>query len=123
MWCVFGAYRVIGGLLGIFFLRAVSSHGFGDWPFHGHMPPQLPHAWLGFLLPVIATMTIASAALAFATGFSLLSRRPWARTLGIVAAVLALLKIPLGTALGIYTLWVLAPAESGAEYDAITAQT
>ena len=28
----------------------------------------------------------------------------------IVAAILALLKFPFGTALGIYTLWVLAPA-------------
>jgi hypothetical protein len=39
--------------------------------------------------------------------------------LGIVVAILSLLKFPIGTALGIYTLWVLAPAESGAEYDAI----
>ena len=27
---------------------------------------------------------------------------------------------PLGTALGIYTLWVLLPEESGAEYDRLT---
>jgi len=78
---------------------------------------------MGFLLPVIATLTVVSAALAFVTGFSLLSRRPWGRILAIVAAVLALLKFPLGTALGIYTLWVLVPAESGIEYDSITAQT
>jgi hypothetical protein len=32
---------------------------------------------------------------------------------------LALLKFPFGTALGIYTLWVLAPSTSGMEYDAI----
>jgi hypothetical protein len=30
-----------------------------------------------------------------------------------------LVKIPFGTALGIYTLWVLAPMASGMEYDAI----
>ena len=30
--------------------------------------------------------------------------------LAIVVAILALLKFPIGTALGIYTLWVLAPS-------------
>jgi hypothetical protein len=37
----------------------------------------------------------------------------------IIAAIFALIKFPLGTALGIYTLWVLAPGASGLEYDAI----
>jgi len=121
LWCVFGAYRIVGGLIGMFFLQAVARHAFGGWPFPGHIPPQLPQTWMAFLVPVIATLTIVSAALAFLTGYSLLSRRPWGRTLAIVAAVLALFKFPLGTALGIYTLWVLAPGESGVEYDSITA--
>jgi hypothetical protein len=43
--------------------------------------------------------------------------------LAIVVAVLSLIKIPFGTALGIYTLWVLAPALSGAEWDAIADRT
>jgi hypothetical protein len=38
----------------------------------------------------------------------------------IIFGVLALLKIPFGTALGIYTLWVLAPQASGAEWERIT---
>ena len=37
----------------------------------------------------------------------------------VVLSILALFKIPLGTALGIYTLWVLAPAASEAEWRAI----
>src|SRR6267142_1934759 len=37
--------------------------------------------------------------------------------LGLVIGFLALLRFPLGTALGIYTLWVLLPEESGREYD------
>jgi hypothetical protein len=39
--------------------------------------------------------------------------------LGIVLAFLALIRIPFGTALGIYTLWVLLPESSGQEYDAL----
>lgn len=41
------------------------------------------------------------------TGWGLLSFKPWARILGIVLSVLNLLNIPIGTALGIYGLWVL----------------
>jgi hypothetical protein len=35
----------------------------------------------------------------------------------IVLGILALFHPPFGTALGIYTLWVLLPTESAAEYD------
>jgi hypothetical protein len=34
--------------------------------------------------------------------------------------ILALLKFPFGTALGIYTLWVLAPQASAVEWDEMT---
>jgi hypothetical protein len=40
-------------------------------------------------------------------GWGLLQRRAWARILGIVVAVLNLFNVPIGTALGIYTLYVL----------------
>jgi len=41
---------------------------------------------------------------------------PWARTLAIIVAVIALLNPILGTVLGIYTLWVLLPADAEAEW-------
>ena len=40
-------------------------------------------------------------------GIWLLQYKEWARILTIVVGVLGLLNIPFGTALGIYTLWVL----------------
>ena len=49
--------------------------------------------------------------------WGLFQREPWARMLGLVIGFLALLRFPLGTALGIYTLWVLLPESSGTEYD------
>jgi hypothetical protein len=49
--------------------------------------------------------------------WGLFERHSWARILGLVLGILALLRFPLGTALGIYTLWVLAPEESAREYD------
>jgi hypothetical protein len=40
-------------------------------------------------------------------GIGLLRFRPWARVLAIVVAVINLIHIPFGTAVGIYALWVL----------------
>lgn len=40
-------------------------------------------------------------------GLGLLQHRPWARTAALVLAILSLFHPPFGTALGIYTLWVL----------------
>lgn len=48
--------------------------------------------------------------------WGLFERQPWARALGLVLGILALLRFPFGTALGIYTLWVLAPEEPAREY-------
>ena len=120
LWCVFGAYRIISGLIGMFVLRAVTMRGFGsNWPFEGHFGGSFGPPWMGALLPVVVVVTVVAAGLAFLVGYSLLTRRPWGRVVGIVVAILSLLKFPFGTALGIYTLWVLAPGLSGMEYEAI----
>ena len=117
LWCAFGVYRVVASLLGFFVFRAMAWHRFvGDWPMGGHAFHGPP--WL-MIAPILVTMTVVMAALALFAGYSLLTRKPWARMLAIVLAILALFKFPLGTALGIYTLWVLAPASSAVEYDAI----
>jgi len=48
----------------------------------------------------------------------LLQREPWARTLAVILGFVSLFfNIPFGTALGIYTLWVLLPAESDVAYE------
>ncbi len=120
LWCVYAAYRVIAALIGMFVLRLFTLRSFGgpEWPL-GHEFGRGAPTWLAALIPVLAAVTVVSVALSLFTGWSLLNRKPWGRTLAIIAAILALLKFPLGTALGIYTLWVMVPAESGMEWEAI----
>ena len=64
----------------------------------------------------IGFLFVAGAVVGLAAGWGLMQREPWARMLAIVTAAFNLLDIPFGTALGIYTLWVLLPAESEREY-------
>jgi hypothetical protein len=45
-------------------------------------------------------------------GIGLLKQKGWARTLGMIVAVLALASFPVGTVAGIYTLWVLTHKET-----------
>jgi hypothetical protein len=119
LWCVYGAYRAAAGIFAVLFLMGVATPAFlGGMGSRGL--PFLPFApVMGGLAAVAGVFILLSSCLAFATGYGLLTRKPWGRVLGIVAAVLSLIKIPIGTALGIYTLWVLAPAASGMEYDAM----
>jgi hypothetical protein len=54
-------------------------------------------------------------------GWGLRDRQPWARITAIILGILALFHPPFGTALGIYTLWVLLSDESGSEYRQLSA--
>jgi hypothetical protein len=40
-------------------------------------------------------------------GYGLLKRRAWGRVLAIVVGILGLVNFPIGTVIGLYTLWVL----------------
>ncbi len=79
-----------------------------------------PPAFLTPLLSTVAILLLAKAACGFIAGWGLLQREPWARVLVLVVAFVSLFtNIPFGTALGIYTMWVLLPAESEQEYEAM----
>jgi hypothetical protein len=84
--------------------------------------PFLHGRFLGGILAFAASLLLFKAILAFIAGWGLLEHEPWARVFTIVLGFLALLFPPFGTALGIYTLWVLLPEQSEREYRAL-AQT
>jgi magnesium-transporting ATPase (P-type) len=114
-WCLWGAYRLLIGAAAGFAVHAMAHHS--DW--FGDSVDLFP-SFLSHFLPIIAVSAVVMSALAFLTGWGLLTAKPWGRTLAIIMAILTLIKIPLGTALGIYTLWVLAPRVSGMEYESLS---
>jgi hypothetical protein len=82
---------------------------------------EVPWGWpVGHIVPVFLSfmglISLVLAAAGFIAGWGLLERRPWARTLAIVVAIIAILNPILGTVLGIYTLWVLLPSDAESEW-------
>lgn len=68
------------------------------------------------VLSMIGGFLFVIAASGLVVGWGLLKHQPWGRMVAIVLGIIALLQPPFGTALGIYTLWVLLPDEVGSEY-------
>ena len=75
------------------------------------MLPMHIVALIGGALTVFTVLISLPALLA---GYGLLNLRPWARIVGLVFGAIALLHVPFGTALGIYTFWVLLQPETEA---------
>lgn len=86
------------------------------WMHEGHLPP-----FFGPMLAALGGLGAVLAIVGILTGWGLIERKSWGRALAIVMGCLALLSIPFGTALGIYTLWVLVPANSEREYRRLAA--
>jgi zinc-ribbon domain len=79
----------------------------------------IPFPFRAFVWPIagfIGAFLLATSVAGFLAGWGLLNYRSWARMLALILGVIALIHFPFGTALGIYTLWVLLPAESEREY-------
>ncbi|MGC1296755.1 MAG: hypothetical protein WA869_17100 [Alloacidobacterium sp.] len=121
LWIVWAAWSVVGWLIALPFVAGVFG-GWGVWGRgHGYhaFGPGFPFPHMMWIPEVITALIFGRALLAVITGIGLLRRAPWARTLAIVTAFLTLIKPLTGTALSIYTLWVLLPAPSGQEYEQI----
>jgi hypothetical protein len=119
-WCIYGVYRAAAGIFAALFFLGLSPHGpFG--PFGAiRIFPFLPYnPWMRPAASFLAVVALIGAAFSLTIGFALMRRKPWGRTLAIILGILVLIRIPFGTALGVYTLWVLAPSASGEEYAAL----
>lgn len=69
-----------------------------------------------FLLPTLAVLIGGGIAffsiIDIVGGIGLLGYRPWARILVLISSVLDLLNIPIGTAIGIYSIIILVHADT-----------
>lgn len=73
-------------------------------------------AVLPSVIAAVAVIYSLVSLLAIGAGVELLQYRDWGRMLGLVACMLALVRPPFGTLLGIYGLWVLLSQEGEQHY-------
>lgn len=84
---------------------------------------QDPDAWIalpvmGAIGGIVFVSLVVVATPQIVGGIGLLKEKPWARILMIVVSALSLLSIPIGTAMGIYGLWVLLNEETARMFGA-----
>ena len=103
-WLAISIFRLLPGVFLFFIFQHVIPR-FTGIPF-----------FVPMLLRGIGAVILTGAVLGIIAGWGLLERQPWARMLAVILAFINLLDMPIGTALGVYTLWVLLPAESEQEY-------
>ncbi len=116
LWIVYSAMHLLGGA----FIATVLPVGM-RWGRHAVFGWGSGHFWLpGGFFGMLGGFVLVMSILGIIAGWGLLERKPWARALAIVFGCLALFSFPLGTALGIYTLWVLASSDSGRQYHEAT---
>jgi hypothetical protein len=114
-WLAFSAFNTIGSIV----LYVIANTLFARM--HSMGTPDGPPAFLRPLLSVVAILLFAKAAIGFVAGWGLLQHEKWARILALVLSFISLFtNIPFGTALGVYTMWVLLSSESEHEYDALS---
>ncbi|HXY50336.1 MAG TPA: zinc ribbon domain-containing protein [Terriglobales bacterium] len=115
LWFALSALNAVGGL-SLFILGGTLFPHLREMK---GVPRDVPVGFLSSLFSTLGMIVLAKAACGFITGWGLLQRKPWGRMLALVLAFIALFNIPFGTALGVYTLWVLLPSGSQREYDAL----
>ena len=77
-----------------------------------------PDAMIGFVAAgFIAALLLILSLLNLAVGYGLWHLQPWARTAGIVLAILGLFFIPIGTIFGALILWYLLRPDVAAQFD------
>lgn len=114
LWMAYTSLFVVGGII----LIVIANTLFARFSQAG--PPPEVTSWLRPFLTAIGCLILAKAGAGLIAGLGLLQREPWGRTLALVVGFISLFNIPIGTALGVYTLWVLLPARSDEEYRAFS---
>jgi hypothetical protein len=110
VWLIYAVFSFLKGVAGLTFARAFLLNHFGGWEHGpwGNEPWSNGPEWLvPIIIHAVWAKLIFHTCLALVAAWGLLERTQWGRILAIVAAILSLLSIPFGTAIGIWTLVLL----------------
>ena len=102
---IWGSFGVIGAM--IILLVFGGAMGIIGAATHHDPGAEIAIPIVGFVGGAIFLLLMITGLPSIAAGIGLLRMAPWARILGIVLSAIHIFNFPLGTALGIYGLWVL----------------
>jgi hypothetical protein len=97
-------FGTMGALLGTFLFVAIGGINFISIELS---PKPAPMKVAAIAATAIGGFFVLMSVPEIVAGIGLLKRRSWARILAFALAILNLMKIPVGTAIGIYAIWVL----------------
>ncbi|KPK88169.1 hypothetical protein AMJ80_11370 [bacterium SM23_31] len=106
---LFAALNIGFGALGVFIALIIFVAVVGGGLLSGDAEAMAITSIVGI---VVAAFFIMISVPDIIGGIGLLKYKPWARILVLIIAVLDLFWIPIGTAIGIYTIWVLLQDET-----------
>jgi hypothetical protein len=115
LWLVYSTFNLLRSIILLAVTHTILAQT-THWPY-------IPAGLQAILQPVLSALAIVSlikSVAGIAAGIGLLQRSPWARMLTLVLGFVSLISLPFGTALGIYTIWVLLSQNSSEEYQALT---
>ena len=98
-------FNIIGIMVAVLLLAVMVGSGFISGDTEAIAITAIVGGALAFMLSVLSVPGIIG-------GVGLLYMKPWARILVLILGFLELINIPFGTALGIYTIWVLMKDET-----------
>jgi hypothetical protein len=118
VWFVWGALSLALGAAGLFFVNAYLNGAFGPWADNPWSRlPAGPQSFAPALIRFGWSFIIIRSALAIIAGWGLMERTQWGRVVAIAAAFINLIKIPIGTGIGIWTLVTLLGYRNTTLYD------
>ena len=125
VWFAYAALSLLMGFAGLSFAHAFFNNHMGPWNHdwsHGNWgngdgPPE----WLGpAIVHFVWVAVVVRSGLVLIAAWGLHERTQWGRIVAIVVAFLSLLKFPIGTALGIWTLVTLMGYRNSSLYDQLS---
>jgi hypothetical protein len=107
VWFVYAAISLLLGFAALGFARTLLLGGAWTWTNGPWARGGPPPTWIIPVMHLAWLSLVIRSVLAVVAGWGLLERAQWGRIVAIIAAILSLIRFPLGTALGIWTLVML----------------
>jgi hypothetical protein len=119
-WFIYAGFSLLAGIAALAFAKAFLSGFLAPWIHGQDTGAQMPMWLLPAIIHFALIALIIRSGLALLAGFGLWQRTEWGRIVAIVASVFSLLRFPLGTALGVWTMVMLLGYRNTTLYEQMT---